>query len=256
MGTLLFINPKSQGDGEGLYPARLLGMGVWAAWVCCVHGLALFLPIDGRTGSFAPWFYLDALMRLGTIGVVVACCCLREVLERPGPRFRFLTLGVCAGIGGTIGLWVFSRGIGSQFVAMLLVLVAPIMIGVGRCVLFLGWSVAYVRLEPRDLMVAAALSLACAGVVGLMVLHLDNDLFWLSLFGMPAFSALLLRVSLFDGGGGHARPSILAPPSPFGARRCCLGALPLRTGSSLIQFRRIRRICVWGPWRPSALSRP
>ncbi len=233
MGTYpIGKTPNSNGSSK-LEPIHYLGLSLWIAWSWSMHDAQLFLQVGDVTPDYHRWFTVDLMMRCGSIAALVAYGAMHR---RDGaPRFPRLVihLGLVTSTVGSLGLKLAMST--DAVLPANIAYGCAILAGLGSALLFLGWADIYATFPIRLVAQNAALSLACAGILGWLVTSVGSH--------APAFCLAALPLGSYAfllGAGGQQTDEPPAPHAVPGALPwqpiALLGCASFACGFSLTSF--------------------
>lgn len=174
-------------------PWSLLGVGVLVAWLCCTHLPGVFLLSDG-VGANAAKTTVDYGMRAGDIGFFLVYAAL---FRRFGPISSHPR--ICLGLialtsAGTFAATLFLAATSAS--SLMLLAAISVLTGLGGAALFLLWAEVYVQLGNTRCLLFGAAGCVFAGLVSLVISHLDTAAANVAIALLPAASGVMAAVSL------------------------------------------------------------
>ena len=164
--ALQSLVPQQSEEDDGfvpLVPLRFLGMGLFIAWLCCTHIVAVF---PGSGYEMAPRNAYDTAMRVFDIASFLVLALVAMGLGSIGRHAVLCVASVVLSAAGTlvVGWVLLPLAVAPAWLWAVSVLAAP-----GGAVLFCLWAEVYAQLGPTRTMVYGACSCIVAAVLAFLV---------------------------------------------------------------------------------------
>ena len=190
---LLSEAEDAQRRGAPLLPWSFLGVGVLVAWLCCTHLPGVFLLSDGM-GAGTVKTIVDYGMRVGDIGFFLMYAAL---LRRLGPISSHPRM--CCGLVALSSVGTFAATLflaASSASSLIFLAILSMLTGLGGAALFLLWAEVYAQLGNTRCLLFGAMGCIFAGLIALVISHLDTTAANVAIALLPAASGVMAALSL------------------------------------------------------------